>query len=178
MTTIAWDGEVLASDTLVTYAGEIKRHSKKLFKLDENTLVGLSGNITDCLRLYNWLSVDKGEVSKYPDFSKEDSAYALVIKREFEDFFDSRFPREYSSHPVFVIKEYSHFGPYPITFRDKKHAIGSGMAFALAAMECGKTAIEAVEIAGKFDVGTSSDDTHFLTFDVFNQPRTKKKGKK
>lgn len=36
----------------------------------------------------------------------------------------------------------------------EKHAIGSGRDFALAAMHCGKSALEAVEVARHFDTGT------------------------
>jgi hypothetical protein len=36
----------------------------------------------------------------------------------------------------------------------KYHAIGSGCDFALAAMRCGKSALESVQIAAEFDVGT------------------------
>lgn len=38
-------------------------------------------------------------------------------------------------------------GPFPATFEDGTHAIGSGRDFAMAAMHLGKTAREAVEVA-------------------------------
>ena len=45
--------------------------------------------------------------------------------------------------------------PYPI--KDKYYAIGSGAAYALAAMALGKPPREAVEIAAMFDSGTGGE---------------------
>ncbi len=45
---------------------------------------------------------------------------------------------------------------------NKQYAIGSGRDFALAAMYLGKTAPEAVELAGRFDTGTDSDGVEFI----------------
>jgi hypothetical protein len=45
--------------------------------------------------------------------------------------------------------------PYPI--KDKFYAIGSGAAYALAAMALGKSPREAVEIAARFDPGTGGE---------------------
>lgn len=45
--------------------------------------------------------------------------------------------------------------PYPI--KDKFYAVGSGAAYALAAMALGKSPREAVEIAAKFDPGTGGE---------------------
>jgi len=45
--------------------------------------------------------------------------------------------------------------PYPI--KDKFYAIGSGAAYALAAMALGKSPKEAVEIAAMFDPGTGGE---------------------
>jgi hypothetical protein len=43
--------------------------------------------------------------------------------------------------------------PYPVIFPPQQFAIGSGRDFALAAMHCGKTAREAVQVACEFDSG-------------------------
>lgn len=37
---------------------------------------------------------------------------------------------------------------------ERCYAVGSGSHFALAAMACGKTAVEAVRLAARFDPGT------------------------
>lgn len=41
-----------------------------------------------------------------------------------------------------------------LEIKDKHYAIGSGMTFAQAAMACGKSPIEAVKVASKFDPNT------------------------
>lgn len=43
------------------------------------------------------------------------------------------------------------------------YAVGSGMNYAMAAMECGKSPIEAVKIASKFDRSTGMG---FKSFDI------------
>jgi ATP-dependent protease HslVU (ClpYQ) peptidase subunit len=58
--------------------------------------------------------------------------------------------------PLLVIRENGKIHkyertPYPLKYQDKQFAIGSGRDFALAAMACGKTASEAVEVASMFD---------------------------
>lgn len=52
---------------------------------------------------------------------------------------------------VFIADRYCR----PVKIEDKFIAIGSGRKAALAAMHCGKTAVEAVEIAAKIDPYTS-----------------------
>ena len=47
-------------------------------------------------------------------------------------------------------------GPYPMNFLDTQTAIGSGGDFARAAMACGRTAAQAVEMAALFDSGTGN----------------------
>ncbi len=44
--------------------------------------------------------------------------------------------------------------PYPIIFEDPYFATGSGASFATAAMELGKSAVEAIELATKLDART------------------------
>lgn len=44
---------------------------------------------------------------------------------------------------------------------NKFYAIGSGMQYATAAMDCGKTPLEAVKVASKFDRNTGMGYTHF-----------------
>lgn len=53
------------------------------------------------------------------------------------------------------IKLYSEYGPTEI--ETSRFAVGSGDTYATAAMACGKTAKEAVEIASQFDNGTGSE---------------------
>jgi ATP-dependent protease HslVU (ClpYQ) peptidase subunit len=131
MTVIAWDGYTLAADKRATN-GSLIRTTTKIFRI-HSCLVGYAGEATFGEQMIAWFQA--GE--KAEDFPKE--------QRDKDDW-----------APLLVIRENGKIHkyertPHPLKYQDKQFAIGSGRDFALAAMACGKTASEAVEVASMFD---------------------------
>jgi hypothetical protein len=131
MTTIAWDGETLAADRQATNMASMYR-TRKIFTLLDGSLVGIMGSADVCLLAIEWLN---GNGEK-PVFSREDDhPYMIVIR------------------PDRTIWRYERY-LIPIAVLEPFFAGGSGRDYALAAMACGKSAVEAVELAAIYDEGT------------------------
>lgn len=147
MTTIAWDGETLAADSRTT-AGNVlisddrlKLYSPASFEKwlvngYEVAVIGLAGNTGTELMLYDLLKSGITPLTEYPshmDFT------ALCITKNGCAFILNKDEKE--AHAMLCEQK----GPY---------AVGSGGGYARAAMLCGKTAEEAVEIAMQLDLST------------------------
>jgi ATP-dependent protease HslVU (ClpYQ) peptidase subunit len=136
MTTIAWDGKTLAADKLGNSSG-LKYKVTKIFRIDQNhykgSLVGFSGTYPASMALLHWLRTSPNEEDLYPSIqaNEDKNTYALLITP------DKR-----------ILKWET--GSFPFEIENDKIAIGAGRDFAIAAMHCGKTAREAVEIANIF----------------------------
>jgi hypothetical protein len=63
---------------------------------------------------------------------------------------------------------------YPAKIKNDFFAIGSGAAYAIAAMHCGKTPVEAVEIAALYDPATGGPVDTFNLSDLLKKPKTRK----
>lgn len=132
MTIIAWDGKMLAADKRSVNSG-LARTVTKIHRISR-FLVGASGSFDSTVEALAW--VERGRhTDDYPksQYDKDDYAVVFVIEPH-TDF-------------VFVYER----SPYPLRFEDRFFAMGSGRDVALAAMHCGKTAKEAVEIACLFE---------------------------
>lgn len=130
MTTIAWDGETLAADSRATASG-LPYQAIKAFRLADGSLFGGTGDYGQILAVKEWL--DKGGMEGLKP-KVEDFAGLLVLS----DARAFRLEETLIRLPLF----------------EKFHAIGSGRDFAIAAMHCGRTALEAVEISTLYDVFT------------------------
>lgn len=126
MTVIAWDGKTLAADKRMVSAGLILTTTK--IRRIGGLLVGAAGNISSTAELMAWVERGRNPVD-WPasQKDKEDWAGLLVIEGR-------RILRYEQS-------------PFPCELEDRVVATGSGRDFAIAAMHCGKTAREAVELA-------------------------------
>ena len=126
MTVIAWDGKTLAADKRMVSAGLILTTTK--IRRIGGLLVGAAGNISSTAELMAWVDRGRNPVD-WPTCQKdkEDWAGLLVI--------DGRRILRYEQ------------SPFPCELEDRVVAAGSGRDFAIAAMHCGKTAREAVELA-------------------------------
>lgn len=133
MTVIAWDGKTLAADKRACI-GSMIRTTTKIFKV-RDCLVGYSGDATFGEQVLAWF-MDGENPKEFPaqNRDKDDWAGLLVIRADG------------------AIHKYERT-PHPIKFEDEKFAFGSGRDFALAAMYCGKTAKEAVELTIELDNG-------------------------
>lgn len=133
MTVIAWDGKTLAADKRACI-GSMIRTTTKIFRVGD-CLVGYSGEACFGEQMVAWFKAG-AKVDDFPaaQRDKDDWCGLLVI------------------HPDGKIAKYERT-PYPLCFEDGQFAFGSGRDYALAAMYCGKTAAEAVEVTCALDNG-------------------------
>lgn len=142
MTTVAWRDGIMAADTQGQRDG-MRINAKKIHRVQDASLVealiGISGNLPDCLKFVGWF----GKRDKELDFKmfRQDSSdapdvAAIVVRNSGVEYWTE------------------HCQPIPIL--DEFAAIGSGAHAALAAMHMGATALEAVRIASLVDPHTNS----------------------
>ncbi|RJP48709.1 MAG: hypothetical protein C4586_08300 [Anaerolineaceae bacterium] len=133
MTTIAYrkDEKILAGDKLFDVGGTpvpgIKIH--KIGAL----LCGWSGGFDNTQRFFDWIQEGRPN-DKKPSMEKDQGFVGIIIENE-------------------EIYRYE-MGLFPIKINKPFWAIGSGSDYALAAMEMGATAEQAIEIASRLDLYT------------------------
>lgn len=142
MTTVAFDGKTLAADTLATDSWGLKFYAPKIFTSNDGTWhVGFSGEMAQTRK---WLSVVKGMTLEqvlehgHPDYKRDDNDPGILLV-------DNGGGMWHHSQGIFLDQETYRF-----------YAIGSGRDYAMAAMELGQTAPQAVAIAASFDNGTGT----------------------
>lgn len=128
MTTIAWDGKTLAADKQATCAGSKFRVANKIEAIPGG-YIACAGKISQIYHFLRWYR--GGRKGKTPEL-EEFCAIAIVRGNVVLWDGDSEVP----CRP------------------DEKLAEGSGWKWALAAMDFGKTAVEAVQYASTRDNGT------------------------
>lgn len=141
MTTIAWDGKILAVDKQAS-CGNLICRTTKVKKLFNGHVVAWSGILERGLILCKWYN-DGCDVSRWPEFQKDENWVILVIA-SIEKIIT------YNAEPIAQEVE------------DPFSAWGSGCEFALGAMAAGKNAIEAVEIASRFDNNSGCGVDYFI----------------
>ena len=131
MTTIVYTNGVLATDSQISSNSIIASTSyKKIHQLNNDSYVACSGSSYFVEDFVNWLN--GGEK---PVFNNDSEFYALVVDKDGNAFeYNKQLRRK----------------PAEIPYCD-----GSGFQLAYAALDCGKNAIEAVEIACKRDIYSS-----------------------
>ena len=131
MTTIAYRDGVLASDSLATI-GDTKAHGsyQKIRRIGD-FLVGAAGSVAASQDFVNWLKHGTED-----DPPPKGQYNALIID------------------PRGRVREIENGSVLPVPRGAKFFAIGSGAAYALAAMYAGASAPEAVKIAAKIDTST------------------------
>lgn len=138
MTTIAYSAatQTMAADSQVT-SGNRKFRTTKLFRLKDGGIAGGAGDFAVLLKVIRWAEAGFNLKAK-PDLpdSAEGSFEILCVRGD-----GSMFSLDETMEPM------------PLT--DAFLAMGSGSNYAVAAMHCGKTPLEAVEVAAQFDPGTS-----------------------
>ena len=138
MTTIAWDGKTLAADTLC--AGSFRMQNVvKIFKVKKD-LVGFSGDMQEGYSFLEWYKAGCKPDEK-PTIT---GSFSGIVVR--------------GSRCYWVESNL-----IPAEVHDGRYALGTGSDFAMAAMYCGKTAKEAVEIAIYFDVHSGGEVTTLTT---------------
>lgn len=135
MTTIAWDGKVLAGDTKVV-GPSFPRTSTKVWQIGQNKYFGACGEREDCLAAMEWLS---GKRKEEPELS-ESFAGILVDNG-----------KAYRLEQMLIKDE----------IKEKHHAVGSGAQGAMVMLYMGYGAIQAIETISLFDIYTNSLVDHF-----------------
>ncbi|MGV3707992.1 MAG: hypothetical protein ACO1Q7_04060 [Gemmatimonas sp.] len=141
MSVIVWDGKTLAADRRITEGERIVGAVRKIDRIN-GCLVGAVGSLRGAVAMMEWFR--KGTDSPMPDLGSE-AVEMMVIRPNFGGIWiyeKSYFPFECIGHQM---------------------AIGSGDTVALAAMHCGRSAAEAVEVCSLFcsDVGNGVDTLTF-----------------
>lgn len=154
MTTVAYRDGILAADSRYTEqsesGGDRVFQSKKLYTIDLPKIpdrfqirayIGLAGGQAG-LTFLRWVRNGMDYDSK-PEFGKADDFSAIVVLLSL------------GSRGGLTVAVYDTYcEPEPVM--EHYHAIGSGAKCAFTAMDCGKSAEEAVELAAERDPWTSS----------------------
>ncbi len=133
MTTIAWDGMTLAADRQAT-VGNAVFMVNKLHRHD-GWMLAYCGDSDSGEEMLAWFKAG-ARPDDFPANQRDNDRFAPLVAISAGQIL--KFERT----------------PHPIRYPPQKFAMGSGRDFALAAMHCGKTAAEAVEVAALFDPGT------------------------
>lgn len=128
MTTIAFDGKTMAGDSLVDGAMYVRYNFKKVRKIGDK-IIGCSGIAQENELVFEYFS-------KNMDKPKLTDVSGLIYSNDKIYKFEDNLVLMSIEAPV---------------------AVGCGAAIAMAAMMCGKTAREAVEIASVLDIYTGGD---------------------
>lgn len=131
MTIIAWDGNSLSSDKMVTI-GYSTFSTTKIKKIN-NKLCGTSGDAVLTHLFFDWVNNGCDSKNWPEEIEKSDFFSGLIIERD-------------NDHKN-IIKKYEKSCGFPIIIENKFFAIGSGVDFAIAAMHLGKTSRQSVEVA-------------------------------
>jgi hypothetical protein len=139
MTTIAFDGQTVAFDTLTAQSGRKGWTHDKVIRVEGGSFAGGCGELDAIHAFQSW--VQNGmDPSDYPQLCRdrsEESCFIVIT-------------------PDGVLMDFERT-PTPVTKTHGFDACGSGSDYALGAMAAGKTAREAVEIAARFDLYTGSE---------------------
>lgn len=135
MTTIAYAKGIMAADTQMTFGDATKARVSKINRLSDGSLFAYAGSQFQGVRLKEWA---RGgfDPEKRPKFGPKTDIEALLIKPDGTIWY-------YDGSTI------------PEKLEDKFYAIGSGGAFALGALASGKSAVQAVRIAARYDSTTS-----------------------
>jgi ATP-dependent protease HslVU (ClpYQ) peptidase subunit len=137
MTTIAYRDRVMVADTQVTCGDGSKTITHhKIRILPDGTLYGCAGDTAAILRVQRWM--ERGMPSRpRPRIPKDTDFDLLMVKPD---------------GSAWMLNDAFDFERIETEFV----AIGSGAAYAMGAMACGRSAVQAVKVAARFDVNTSA----------------------
>ena len=136
MTTVAFDGRVLAADRLVS--GGFPCSMGKIWKLKSGAYFTGCGSYDRMVEVADWL--DKYDPAdgdaKRPWLPPEQDTIFILVSPEGQGAWLS--------------------WPYlrPVTFPERRFAVGSGSEYAIGAMAAGVGAVKAVRIASEYDADT------------------------
>lgn len=132
MTTIAFRDGVMAADSRYTTGGIISKGTKLFRKRvgKKTVVIGVAGSVAASRKFVDWYGT--GTAMPEDLVPSDGQEFVALI---------------WDGAKLWIVEHLGH--PYEV--EDEYCAIGSGASFALAAMDCGKSAREAVRIACKRD---------------------------
>lgn len=138
MTTIAWDGEMLAGDRVINVSGAIAGEVTKVFKRKDGCLIAFAGVAGTGSEYVRWfLKDEKGKAPSLNSVTPDNGADILVVRKDKK------------------LEWYDKDGWHHI--ENGQFAMGSGAVAARAAMKMGASADKAVQIASEIDVYTGRE---------------------
>lgn len=130
MTTIAYDGQVLATDSLLTGNGLVfSRSTVKALRLDDGSILACAGDAATLYMLADWVA----GIGDHDEKLRSGGFTAIMVTEDGALEIDCN------------------LCPFPVT---APWACGSGEAIAMTAMHIGKSAVEAVYVASELDTCT------------------------
>lgn len=148
MTTIAYRDGVIASDSRSTMRSLIDTDDcKKLFELEDGSVIGMAGDWTAGLVLMERVQATGTGIDKLPRGKLK--CTAILVKPD-------KHALMYEDGLWYDLDEWGY--PY--------FAIGSGLGFALSAMDAGAGAEEAVEICIRRDIYSGGAVQSYHVFEV------------
>lgn len=130
MTVIAWDGTTLAADRMCSIGGT--RFEVTKIRQQDGVLFALAGDGTRLEQLLSWHR-DGADPAKYPTRPADNDSVLVAIDRHAGKIRVRRFEGT----------------GYPILLEGRFYADGIGRDVALAAMHCGRSAVDAVVLANE-----------------------------
>jgi ATP-dependent protease HslVU (ClpYQ) peptidase subunit len=136
MTVIAWDGHTLAADKrLNSGTGNPLSTITKIRRLSSGSLVGWCGGISFCEAIVQWIEAGADPTAIEEKWFEHEELAGVVMMID----------------PSKTIHLFEH--AFPIIIENKFYALGTGGAYATAAMHLGQTAFQAVQLACLYDSG-------------------------
>lgn len=138
MTTVAWDGNTMAADSLATDNWGMKEFISNKILVGKDFLLGCAG--------------EHGQIMRWFKALGHDVSAEYLLSAGYVDYHN----RENDPNLLLVCKQgtFRHVGGVFMPISRGYHAIGSGRDYALMAMRLGKTAREAIELVKEFDNDT------------------------
>lgn len=143
MTTIAWDGKTLATDSRISGQNEQMFSRSKIDVWYEHELkcqfyFAYAGNLPDCFKLYEFLRY--GKDFNFCQDSDRLKVNGILIKKKIKAELIEVFYADDTGVVVPIVDQFISFG--------------TGSAYAMGAMAAGAHAVRAVEIASIYDAHT------------------------
>lgn len=152
MTTIAYKDEVMAADTQITAGGMRVGFTMKLSSLKDGSLVGFCGQCSSKMAAFRRLDL-LVKLARLQEVSLTEVETDEIAwpKGDYEILLVE------PNGQISVLEAYKDEEHGWIDYANDYHSIGSGSPFALTAMDCGMSAINAVSAAMMRDLCTGGD---------------------
>jgi hypothetical protein len=143
MTTIAWDGRWLSADRKCVNGNAVFKVCKVAEIRDH--LLAYAGDADQGEEMLHWFKAG-ADPDKFPEKQRDHQRFSPLVAIRRDGWI--------------LVYECT---PYPVRHPPQKYAIGTGKAYALAAMYCGRDSEDAVKVASEFDphTGLGVDSVRF-----------------